>query len=137
MSPLQKRAASEALHEGFPVSERRACAVVDQPRSTQRYCAKPKTDEATLCRRLRELVRRRPRFGYRRLTALLKREGWRVNAKLVHRMCRKEALKVRQYRKKRWSPGTSSNACQVRGAEPKDHVWTWDFAFDRTSGERC
>lgn len=80
------------LQGRFEVAERRACAVVDQPRSTQRYEAKKKTDEPALCRRLREIVRQRPRFGYRRLTAVLKRDGWSVNAKRVHRLCRKEAL---------------------------------------------
>lgn len=106
--------------------------MLDQPRSTQRYQGGPRTDEAALSRRLRELVRLRPRFGYRRLTALLKREGWRVNAKRVHRVCRREGLKVRLHRRKTRALGTSSNACHVQRAERIDHVWTWDFAFDRT-----
>lgn len=114
------------------MSERRACTAIGQPRSTQRYQGQPRDDEATLCRRLRELVRQRPRFGYRRLTALLRREGWSVNAKRVLRLCRKEGLKVRQKPRKNRAPGASANACHVRRAEHKDHVWTWDFAFDRT-----
>ena len=77
-------------------------------------------------------MRRRPRFGYRRLTAVLRREGWQVNAKRVHRLCRKEGLKVRRTLKKRRATGVSANACHLRRAEFKDHVWTWDFAFDRT-----
>jgi len=107
--------------------------VLDQPRSTQRYQATPRSDEAAVCRRLRELVRRRPRFGYRRLTALLRREGWAVNAKRVHRLCRREGLKVPRKLRKRRAIGVSGNACHVRKAEHKDHVWTWDFAFDRTA----
>lgn len=106
---------------------------MDQPRSTQRYVGKPRGDDAKLCRRLRELVRRRPRFGYRRLTALLRREGWLVNAKRVHRLCRQEGLKVRRNLRKRRATGKSSNACIVRRAEHQDHVWTWDFVFDRTT----
>jgi putative transposase len=86
-----------------------------------------------LCRRLRELVRRRPRFGYRRLTQVLRREGWQANAKRVYRLCRKEGLKVRRTVRKRRALGASTNACHVRRAERKDQVWTWDFAFDRTS----
>lgn len=107
--------------------------MLDQPRSTQRYRGQARSDEAVLCRRLRELVRRRPRFGYRRLTAVLKREGWRVNAKRVRRLCRKEGLKVRRITRKRRAIGTSGNACHVRRAERKDEVWCWDFAFDRTT----
>jgi len=81
---------------------------------------------------LRELVRRRPRFGYRRLTAVLKREGWKVNPKRVHRLCRKEGLKVRRIRRKTRAVGCSTNACHLRQATHQDHVWCWDFAFDRT-----
>lgn len=132
MSPSHKRAAAEELQDEFQVSERRACAVLEQPRSTQRYHGRPRSDEAALCRRLRELVRRRPRFGYRRLTAVLRREGWHVNAKRIQRLCRKEGLKVRKIVRKRRAIGESVNACHVRRAEWKDHVWTWDFAFDRT-----
>ena len=118
----------------FEVSERRACAALSQHRSTQRYCGRPRTDEIALCRRLRELVRRRPRFGYRRLTAVLRREGWLVNAKRVRRLCRREGLKVRRITRKRRAIGGSANACHVRRAERKDKVWCWDFAFDRTTG---
>lgn len=132
MSPSQRRAAAVELQQQFTVSERRACAVLEQPRSTQRYQGWPRSDEAALCRRLRELVRKRPRFGYRRLTAVLRREGWTVNVKRVHRLCRKEGLKVRRIRRKTRAVGCSSNACQLRQATHQDHVWCWDFAFDRT-----
>ncbi len=133
MSPSAKRAVTVELQRRFTVSERRACAVVHQPRSTQRYQGHPRSDEPALCRRLRDLVRRRPRFGYRRLTALLCREGWIVNRKRVHRLCRREGLKVPKHRRKPRSLGSSANACHVRRAEGKDQVWCWDFAFDRTS----
>lgn len=106
--------------------------VLEQPRSTQRYQERPRTDEAALCRRLRELVRRRPRFGYRRLTQVLRREGWRVNAKRVYRLCRKEGLHVRRKHRKRRAFGQSANACHLRRAEHKNQVWCWDFVFDRT-----
>jgi len=128
-----KRAATSELQTQFEVSERRACVVLEQPRSTQRYQIKQKTEETALCRRLREVVRRRPRFGYRRLTAILKREGWHVNAKRIHRLCRKEGLKVRRTVRKKRALGQSANACHVRRAERKNHVWTWDFVFDRTT----
>ena len=63
---------------------------------------------------------------------MLRREGWCVNAKRIQRLCRKEGLKVRQKRRKRRAVGASTNACHLRRAERRDHVWTWDFAFDRT-----
>ena len=133
MSPSARRAAAESLQETFSVSERTACVVLEQPRSTQRYQGRPRTDESAVCRRLRELVRRRPRFGYRRLTHVLKREGWQVNAKRVHRLCRKEGLKVRGKCRKRRALGASTNACHRRRAESKDQVWCWDFVFGRTT----
>jgi transposase InsO family protein len=86
---------------------------------------------------MRELVRQRPRFGYRRIAALLRRESWRANPKRIHRLWRKEGLKVPRKKQKRRSLGSSANACHCRRAEHKDHVWTWDFVFDRTtSGSR-
>jgi transposase InsO family protein len=115
------------------VSERRACRVLNQPRSSQRRKTKRRDDEAALARRMRELVRQRPRFGYRRIAALLRREGWRANPKRVYRLWRREGLKVPKKKRKRRSLGRSENACHGRRAERKDHVWTWDFVFDRTT----
>lgn len=133
MSPAARRAAVEHLQLRFDVSERRACAVLDQPRSTQRYAGQPPDDEARLVARMLELVRERPRFGYRRIAALLQLEGWGVNVKRVYRLWRREGLKVPRKTRKRRGKGTSTNACHIRRAERKDHVWTWDFVFDRTT----
>jgi putative transposase len=133
VSPARKRAAVEHLQEKFDASERRACEVVDQPRSTQRYTGHPQDDERKLVARMLELVRERPRFGYRRIAALLRGEGWAVNVKRVYRLWRREGLKVPRKTRKRRGWGTSANACHVRRAEHQDHVWTWDFVFDRTS----
>ena len=83
-----------------------------------------------------ELVRRHPRYGYRRMWALLRQEGWRVNRKRIHRLWRAEGLKVpRKQRKKRYL-GHSANGCARRRAEHKDHVWAWDFIHDRTHDGR-
>jgi putative transposase len=133
VSPARKREAVEHLQEKFDASERRACEVVDQPRSTQRYTGHPQDDERKLVARMLELVRQRPRFGYRRIAALLRGEGWAVNVKRVYRLWRREGLKVPRRTRKRRGRGTSANACHVRRAEHQDHVWTWDFVFDRTS----
>ena len=121
------------LQQEFATSERRACGVLGLPRSTQRYAVKPRTSEVAICQRLRTMVRQRPRFGYRRLTQLLKREGWTVNSKRIHRLCRIERLKVLQTVRNKRAIGVSANACDVRKAEHMNHVWTWDFVFDRTT----
>ena len=71
MSPSRKREAAVKLKAEFSVSERRACQVIDQPRTSQRYRSKPRDDERALVKRTLELVRERPRFGYRRIAALL------------------------------------------------------------------
>jgi transposase InsO family protein len=83
-----------------------------------------------------ELVRRHPRYGYRRIWSLLRREGWRVNRKRVHRLWRREGLKVAMKAHKKRRLGCSENACARRRAEQKDDVWAWDFIHDRTCGGR-
>ncbi len=83
------------LQQSFDVSERRACEVVDQPRSTQRYDSSPRDDEASLARRMLQLVKQRPRFGYRRIGQLLRAEGWQASDTRVYRLWRREGLKVR------------------------------------------
>ncbi len=104
-----------------------------QPRSSQRYEAQPRDDEATLVQRLRELAGQRPRFGYRRIAALLRHEGRQASAARVLRLWRREGLKVPQKRRKKRAWGTDAQACHVRRAERKDDVWCWDFTFDRTA----
>lgn len=79
-----------------------------------------------------ELVREHPRYGYRRMWALLRREGWRVNRKRVYRLWRAEGLKVPQKQRKKRYLGHSANGCARHRAEHKDHVWAWDFIHDRT-----
>jgi putative transposase len=120
------------------VSQRRACRAIGQPRSTQRYQAQQRNGEAALCRQMRELALRHPRYGYRRITALLRRQGWRINRKRVHRLWRKEGLKVPQKRQKRTRliDGSSDNAAHRKRAERINHVWSFDFCHDRTADGR-
>ena len=92
-----------------------------------------KSDEAAIRNRLHELARERPRFGYRQMTRLLRLEGFRVSFKRVHRIWKAEGLKVRQKPKKKRARGTSKNACHRLRAERTNHIWTWDFIFDRTA----
>lgn len=133
MSPSRKRAAVCGLREKFAVSERRACKIVNQPRSSQRYELQPRDDEPKLAARMRELACRRPRFGYRRIAALLRAEAWRASDTRVFRLWRREGLKVPQKKRKHRRLGRSENGCHRRRAERKDHVWCWDFVFDRTT----
>ena len=134
MSPSRKRAAACELQSQFQVSERRACRAIDQPRSSQRYQSQPRSDEPTLVKRILELVRRWPRFGYRRIAALLRREGLATSESRVLRLWRREGLKVPQKKRKRRRLGTSENGCHRRQAQRKNHVWAWDFVFDKTQG---
>jgi len=133
VSPSRKRAAVCGLQQKFAASERRACEVLNQPRSCQRYQVKPRDDEPKLIERMRDLARSRPRFGYRRIAAMLRREAWSASETRVFRLWRQEGLKVPQKKRKRRRLGSSENACDRRRAEHKDHVWCWDFVFDRTA----
>ncbi len=83
-----------------------------------------------------ELVRLHPRFGYRRVWALLRVAGFRVNQKRVYRLWRREGLKVPQKKRKKRRLGSSENGCVRRRSERKGHVWAWDFVHDRTSDGR-
>src|SRR5262249_20068841 len=125
LSPTRRRRAVAQVREKLTVSERRACEVLGQPRSTQRYAVQEDESEKQLVKRMLELVREHPRFGYRRITSLLRQEGWKVNRKRVYRLWVAEGLKVpRKVRKKR-ATGTAASGCVRRRAEHKDHVWTW------------
>jgi putative transposase len=94
VTPAGRRAAVRSLQTTFRVSERRACAVVGVGRSTVRVRPQPRGD-GELRVRLQELAGQRRRFGYRRLHALLRQEGYRVNHKRVARLYREEGLAVR------------------------------------------
>jgi putative transposase len=118
------------------VLERRACQTVDQPRSTQRYEACEAEDEKPLVKRMRELSVKHPRYGYRRIWALLRDEGFRVNRKRVHRLWRREGLKVPQKQRKRRRLGGSVNACFRRKAQGRNDVWSYDFVMDQTGDGR-
>lgn len=78
------------------VSERKACQVIDQPRSNQRYDKRILDDEELFMQRIIGLASEYGRYGYHRVTALLRNEGWVVNQKRVHRIWRQKGLKVPQ-----------------------------------------
>src|SRR5215218_2864056 len=138
LSPTRKRAAVEHVRRQLGVSERRACSVIAQPRSSQRYEGRKAERDRRLAERMVTLSRENPRYGYRRVWALLRREGWPVNKKRVHRLWRQEGLKVAQKQRKRQRLllGESENGCTRRRAEHKDHVWSYDFVMELTEDGR-
>jgi putative transposase len=124
------------VQKQLEVSERRACGVLDQPRSSQRYQPRPHEGEAELVKRMLELSRQHPRYGYRFVWALLRSEGFAINRKRVYRLWRREGLKVPVKRHKKRRLGTSENGIVHHRAEHADHVWAWDFVHDRTEDGR-
>lgn len=115
------------------LSERHACRLIGMARSTKRYRSRRKEREMSLRQRLRSLALERPRFGYRRLGALLAQEGQKANHKCVYRLYRAEGLVVRRRRRKRLARGTGSP-----GALPQrsNQRWSMDFVSDCTAGGR-
>ena len=118
------------------VSERRACAVLRQHRSTQRKPPRGRDDEAALTADIIALAKAYGRYGYRRITALLRHAGWAVNAKRVQRIWRREGLKVPQKQPKRGRLWLNDGSCVRLRAERPNHVWSYDFVEDRTHDGR-
>ena len=133
MRPAQRRAAVRYAQERFGFSQRRACRLVGGARSTVRY-RRRRGDDAALRVRLRELADQRPRFGYRRLHALLRREGVAVNHKRIERLYREEGLAVRRRARKSLS--------RVRRGRPPaperaNEQWALDFLQDALASGRA
>ena len=114
------------------VSERRACAVLGQPRSTQRYRGRAPDDEAAFTAAIVRLASRFGRYGYRRITALLRAEGWRVNHKRVERIWRREGLKVPRRQPKRGRLWLTDGSCVRLRPAHRHHVWAYDVVATRT-----
>ncbi len=118
------------------LSERRACEVVGQPRSTQRYAREEREDEERFRGAVRDQARERPRFGSRRVTTLLREDGWRVNHKRVERIWREEGLRVPRKQRKRRRLGQSANGIVHHRPLFPNHVWSYDFVSDQTEDGR-
>ena len=136
MTPDRRRSAVRSLRERFGVSQRRACRVVGQLRSTERL-APPVIDgeERRLRRFLISFSRERPRWGWRRAAKAARRAGWLVNDKRVRRLWRQEGLRVPKRRRKTRLNGSGTQAgsfCPIR----PDVVWALDFQFDTTADGR-
>ena len=132
MSPAGRRGVVEHFRSGFELSERRACALAGQSRSVQQYrsVAKPIVG---LVDRLLELAAERPRFGYRRLTLLLRREGFGVNHKRVWRLYKQLGLAVRRKTRKRASQAPRE---ALPAAESLGDCWSMDFLSDTLTDGR-
>ena len=113
------------------VSERRVCKVLGHPRSTQRYEPVGVEDEQGLTEDMVELASRYGRYGYRRITALLRHRGWNVNHKRVERIWRQEGLKVPAKQPKRGRLWLNDGSCARLWPQRKDHVWAYDFVLVR------
>ena len=118
------------------VPERRACRVLGQHRSTQRKSPTAPDDEAALTADIVALATRYGRYGYRRITALLRDAGWVVNRKRVERLWRREGLKVPAKQPKRGRLWLNDGSCIRLRPEHPNHVWSYDFVEDRTHDGR-
>jgi putative transposase len=132
VTPEARREAVAQLQEGFAVSERCACRLVGVSRSMIRYRPRPR-DDAALVEQLKERARQRPRFGYRRLQALLRREGQIVNHKRVYRVYRAAGLAVPRRKRKRIAIRRGESA--RIGTMPNEH-WSLDFMSDTLNSGR-
>ena len=128
----QLRQGVEHLQEKLGISERRACGVIGQCRATQRRVLRPRDDEEALRAAIVTLATRYGRYGYRRITALLRRDGWRVNHERVERLWRQEGLKVPQKQPKRGRLWLNDGSCVRLRPTHCNHVWSYDFVADRT-----
>ncbi len=124
------------LQDRLGLSERRACRIVGQHRSTHRREPRQVGDDAALRAQLRKISGERPRWGYRRAHALLLEDGWELNRKRVQRLWREEGLRVPRRRRKRQRLGDSTVPAKRLRAERPDHVWALDYQFDVTANGR-
>ena len=120
------------MRDRLVVSERRACRVLGQHRSTQRHLPQGREDEARLVADMIELARQYGRYGYRRIAALLRDAGWQINDKRVERLWRLEGLKVPSRQPRRGRLWLNDGSCVRLRAERPNHVWSYDFVHHRT-----
>jgi putative transposase len=119
------------------VSERRACRVLGQHRSTQRHVPQGREDEDLLVADMIELARQYGRYGYKRVTALLRDAGWLVNHKRIERLWKREGLKVPPKQPRRGRLWLTDGSCVRLRPEYPNHVWSYDFVHERTHDGRA
>lgn len=119
--------------EKTSISERRACRLVGLSRTVMRYTPEPKVEDAVLTQRMSELAAERRRFGYRRLHALLRREGVEANHKRIHRLYQAAGLAVRRRRKRH---GVAVDREPLLLPSGPNQIWSMDFVFDALASGR-
>jgi putative transposase len=118
------------------VSERRACSVIGQYRSTQRKPLRDDGDERRLTADIIELAKQYGRYGYRRIHHLLQQAGWEIGLSVVERIWRREGLKVPKKQPKRRRLWLNDGSCIRLRPERPGHVWSYDFVEDITQNGR-
>jgi transposase InsO family protein len=118
------------------LSERHACRLLGPWRGTQRYTPILRSDEDTLTRAIITLASQYGRYGYRRITALLRSGGWQVGKDRVQRIWRREGLKVPRKQKARGRLWLNDGSCVRLRPEHANHVWSYDFVSARTHDGR-
>lgn len=126
-----ERRQAAAFFVSRKMSRRRACWFVGLSRSWLGYVSREKDDG--FAGRLLEWAKENPRYGVRRLWALARREGWRVNLKRVQRLCRKHGLLLKQKRRRKRRGIGIGVPCR---ADRPNQVWAYDFVEDRTESGR-
>ncbi len=132
LSPARRRECVKAAQAQLKVSERRACRVVGQLRSTQRYEPMPNPFRESLRDRVVEIATEYGRYGYRQVTGMLNVEGWDVGKDRVYSIWREEGLKVPQKQPKRARLWLNDGSCIRLRPDYRHHVWSYDFVADRT-----
>ena len=107
-----------------------------QARSTQRYKPKLPDKDKPLINDMLQLSLKHPRYGYRRITVLLREDNWLVNFKRLYRLWCQEGLKIRKKQHKRLYAGTSENSCDRKRPEYYNHIWSYDFVNERLDNGR-
>ena len=130
VSPSARRAGVEYLLEQRGYSQRRGCRLVGISRSSARYVAKQAADEPALAQAVWDQAHKHPSYGYRRVAVMLRRAGWGVNVKRVHRLWRKAGLQVPRRKTIKRRAGQPTEG--LKRAEFANHVWTYDFMSGRT-----
>lgn len=130
VSPSAKRRAVKFIEETGLGGKAPACRALGMARSGAYRLARESLESGRIRQQIVELSQKHPRYGYRRIRALFKREGWTVNAKRVQRVRRQEGFKVSKRQKKMKRVGQSTGLRQQ--AQKPNQVWSWDFVEDQT-----
>ena len=136
VSPSSRRRAVEHGCRQWKISERRSCWLVGLARSTHRYEVRTRPGDEELLKRVHAIVAKHPRYGCRRVATLIRRSGWVVNWKRVHRLWKREGLRVPTRQRKKRRLGHGETGIVRRRAEHPNHVWSYDFVWDQTEDGR-